>query len=115
MYRRSALFSYAQPTFPLSLPFLYYLVATQLNEFATESDLFLYAVRSARMFEQSVYRAAYRQGAISAAELSGDAEPPHEGARVDPRPIGESPEVVETLEGRIREMYFEQLEEAVDR
>jgi len=67
------------------------------------------------MFEQSVYRAAYHQGAMSAGGPSGDAKPPSEGARVNTSPIGESPEVVDKLEGTIRETYFEQLEEVVDR
>lgn len=67
------------------------------------------------MFEQAVYGAAYRHGAISADGLSDEVQPRDEGARVNPRPFCVSSEVVDTMEGRIRGCQYEKLEEAVDR
>ena len=107
------------PLMPCSCttPPLFFLnvVAIQLNEVATESELYIYVMRSYRMFEQAVYGAAYRQSAKSPGGPSGDFVPPDEGTRVTPHPISVCEEVVDTMEGRIRQSQYQQLEEAVDR
>ena len=72
-------------------------------------------IRSVKVFEQLVYGAAYRQSAISDGGHSGDPEPPSEGARINAPLIGVSSELVERMDGRIRESSFGRLEEAADR
>lgn len=103
------------PAFAVSYTFLHFVDAIQLNEAVTESDLFIYVIKSARTFERSVYGAAYRQSATSVGEPSRDPELDGEGEQFNARSIGVFPEVVERMDGMLRAYMFEPLEEAADR
>lgn len=91
---------------------------TQLNEAATESDLYAFAMRSHRMVQQTMYRTACsRSETSSCGGESNDAERDQEGENVNLRLIGTSTEVLDAMVVGLKERSrrFERLGEAVDR
>eukprot|EP00752_Nemacystus_decipiens_P005054 g4589.t1 len=90
----------------------------ELNDAATESELYAFTMRSFRMFEQAVYGTAYSRTATSCCgEGLNDVELNREDERVNPRLMGPSDEVLDAMVVRIKEQQcqFERLEDAVDR
>lgn len=102
-----------------ALPFVPRLLlplVTQLNKFATESELYRYIRRSYRVIEQAVYEKACSHSASTAGGHSNGAEPDNGGAGVDPFQNMACSEFLDTMIEQFSDNCgFDRLEDAVDR
>lgn len=116
-------FSLARPQFPVVLffharsPFLLTL-QSQLNEAATEVEMYLYVAQSFRAFEQALHAKTKDQSTMARENLCEAAS----GATPDsvrrPEKVlrpGEVSDAIGTMVGTVSGIDFEPLQEAVDR